>query len=84
MCHVIKYIGALWLDSIAASLFGNMTVETGEILIINKEYQKKKIKIIILILKRLPYLIVVTTGINQGLSCQCTSVGYIVRNSELG
>ena len=32
------------LDSIAVSLFGNMTVETGEIHIITKEYQNKRSK----------------------------------------
>ena len=32
------------LDSIAVSLFGNMTVEPGEIHIITKEYQNKRSK----------------------------------------
>ena len=32
------------VDSIAVSLFGNMTVETGEIQIITKEYQNKRSK----------------------------------------
>ena len=32
------------LDSIAVSLFGNMTAETEEILTITKEYQKKRSK----------------------------------------
>ena len=39
------------VDSIAVSLFGNITVKTREIHIITKEYQNK-IQIIILILKR--------------------------------
>ena len=49
------------VDSIAVSLFGNMTVETGEIYIITKEYQyqsirvsEQNIQIINLILKRGP------------------------------
>ena len=45
-----------WIDSIAVSLFGNMTVETGEILIITK-VSEQKIQIIILILKRGPCLL---------------------------
>ena len=32
------------VESIAVSLFGNMTIETGEILIITKEYQNKRSK----------------------------------------
>ena len=32
------------VDSIAVSLFGNITVETGEIHIITKEYQNKRSK----------------------------------------
>ena len=41
------------LDSIAVSLFGNMIVDTGEILVITKEYQ---IQIIILMLQQGPCL----------------------------
>ena len=45
------------VDSIAISLFGNMTVETREIHIITKEWvSEQKIQIIILILKRGPCL----------------------------
>ena len=47
--EAIKELGGV--DSIAVSLFGNITVKTREIHIITKEYQNK-IQIIILILKR--------------------------------
>ena len=41
---IIVVVLNIKLDSIAVSLFGNITVETGEILIINKEYQNKRSK----------------------------------------
>ena len=40
--EAIKELGGV--DSIAVSLFGNITVETGEIHIITKEYQNKRSK----------------------------------------
>ena len=65
-CHVFSLLvvhhnnhhGVVSLDSIAVSLFGNKTVETGEILIITKESDasEQKIQIIILILKWGPCL----------------------------
>ena len=42
--HEVTCERRMGVDSIAVSLFGNMTVEPGEIHIITKEYQNKRSK----------------------------------------
>ena len=63
---IAQYLGGCdnEVDSIAVSLFGNVTVDTREIHIITKE---QKIQIIILILKRGPCLIQTRTLVNTDI-----------------